>query len=348
MSILDWFKPRASVPVAKRRIPQTAPDLAANADLLGEGLVGGATGIAGFALEELGRFDNSIGFRQENTKTQFVIEAIVFYMHLVDRLAFARLGAARRNMFLDRLAIAVVKELVRQLSKRASADDLDRTLRDTYNRRQIEYARYKILFPENGEPLNNTLVWEFSKILLGFFDETNPATLAFLNLLVADRTKRLLDDTLKVKDMLLSLAEPHKAYDNPVEQIMFILGLKHDPRFDTILHATAAGSNPGIIDASEYLTVYGAIEANLFAWAKTARAIQDDVGAQLPPKRKEEVYQIIVDELDETHYGGRWFEYARIPSDDWVNMGNYSPLFVKGNEVFCLPAPYLRVLGPML
>ncbi|MGB7759899.1 MAG: hypothetical protein WBL61_08725 [Bryobacteraceae bacterium] len=139
-----------------------------------------------------------------------------------------------------------------------------------------------------------------------------------------------------------------KEYDDPVEQIMFILGFKHDPRFDTILHAAAARSNPGIIDAAEYLTVYGAVEANLFAWAKTVKAIHDDIGAELSPKLKGEIHQIIVDELDQAHYGGRWFERARVPSADWTNMGNYSPLFVKENEVFCLPAPYLEVLGSIL
>jgi tetratricopeptide (TPR) repeat protein len=126
------------VMVSKEKVAQTEPNLIETVDVLGDGLVSGATEIAGSILEELGKFDNSIELRQENTTTQFVIEVIVFYMHLVDRLAFAHLGAAKRNIFFDRLIIAVVKIVLRALSKEGSADDLGGALRDTYNRRQIE------------------------------------------------------------------------------------------------------------------------------------------------------------------------------------------------------------------
>jgi hypothetical protein len=137
-------------------------------------------------------------------------------------------------------------------------------------------------------------------------------------------------------------------YDDPVDQIMFILGFKHDPKFGSILEAVARGSNPGILDAADQVQVWGAIEANLFAWAKTVKVIRDEVGAELSPKHKDEMYRIIVDELDEAHYGGRWFEGARAPSEGWVNMGTYSPLFARANEVFYLPVPYFQLLAPIL
>jgi ABC-type antimicrobial peptide transport system permease subunit len=50
------------------------------------------------------------------------------------------------------------------------------------------------------------LYWEFSKVLLAFVDDSNPATLMFLSLIVADMTKALLDDTLKVGEVLMRLA----------------------------------------------------------------------------------------------------------------------------------------------
>lgn len=53
-----------------------------------------------------------------------------------------------------------------------------------------------------------------------------------------------------------------KHYDNPIEQVVFILGLKHDPQFESPIHAIAHGSNPGITNALDQLTAYGAIEAN--------------------------------------------------------------------------------------
>ena len=50
------------------------------------------------------------------------------------------------------------------------------------------------------------MYWEFSKVLLAFVDDSNPATLMFLSLIVADMTKALLDDTLKVGEVLMRLA----------------------------------------------------------------------------------------------------------------------------------------------
>jgi hypothetical protein len=173
------------------------------ADLLGESLFGGATETSSFIMEELGKRYN-IGFRDEHSAQQFLIEVIVFYMHLVDRLAFAHLGAAKRQVFGDRFIVAVVKEVLRQLSKEISADDFGGLLRDTYNRRQVEYAQFRVPIPKKDEPLKDTLYWEFSKIMFDLLDNTNPATLMFLNLLVADMTKVMLNDALNVEEVLQS------------------------------------------------------------------------------------------------------------------------------------------------
>jgi hypothetical protein len=136
------------------------------------------------------------------------------------------------------------------------------------------------------------------------------------------------------------------AYEDPVEQVMFILGFKHDPKFDTTLHAIAHGSPPGILNAFDQLTVYGAVQANFHAWHKTIEKIHDELGPDIPPPLRDQVYEIIVGELDETHYGGRWFEMTQTPPEHWVNMGIYSAIFRRGeNEVFCLPAPYFHLLA---
>jgi hypothetical protein len=71
------------------------------ADHLGETLVGGATETASVIIERLTSFAEGISFRDRSTAPQFVIEVIVFYMHLVDRLAFAHLGPAKRQVFGD-------------------------------------------------------------------------------------------------------------------------------------------------------------------------------------------------------------------------------------------------------
>jgi len=133
-------------------------------------------------------------------------------------------------------------------------------------------------------------------------------------------------------------------YEDPAEQVMFILGMKYDPKFETVLHAIAQSSNPGIVDALDYLEVHGAIHANLMAWAETVEKIHEDLGTEIPTNLKDEICRIIVDELDETHYGGKWYSDTQIPCDDWVNMRAYSPVFNRGDEAFCLPAPYFRAL----
>jgi len=173
------------------------------ADLLGERLVGGAVEAARVIAAELGKRYN-VGFRDGSTALQFIIEVIVFYMHLVDRMAFAHFGAAKRETFGDRFVVAVVREMVRELSKDLSPDECGQTLGDTYNRRQIQYAKYKVLIAKKDDPLKDTLYWEFSKILFGFLDDTNPVTLMFLNILVADMANVMLNEALDVEEILRS------------------------------------------------------------------------------------------------------------------------------------------------
>ena len=135
-------------------------------------------------------------------------------------------------------------------------------------------------------------------------------------------------------------------YENPVEQVMFILGFKHDPKYDTILDAIEDGSNPGTLDASDQVRVYGVIHANFCAWRETIEKVHHEFGANLPPAMRDEVYKIIASELDEGHYGGKWFSAKDRPHEYWADLGTYSVVFQrrKGAETFCLPTPYFRLL----
>ena len=137
----------------------------------------------------------------------------------------------------------------------------------------------------------------------------------------------------------------NKKYENPIEQVMFILGLKRDPKFETSLHAIKHGANPGVMNALDEFEIYAAIDANFVAFSKTIKNLQD---VNLTPQIKEEVYKIILEELDEKHYGGRWFDIEKIIPKNWVSMRKYSDIFIRGNTVFCLPGPYLTVLNPIL
>jgi hypothetical protein len=119
----------------------------------------------------------------------------------------------------------------------------------------------------------------------------------------------------------------HIEFENPVEQIIFILGFKHDPRFRSTLDAARAGSNPGILNALDELKVYRAIYANFCAWRQMMERICGQFGPDLPLQLKEEFYEIIVNELGEKDYGGKWFPTAEVPPEHWVNLGTYSPVF---------------------
>ncbi len=151
------------------------------ANILGARLVGGATEAASIILEEMGKRYNVV--LCEETAPLFIIEVMVFYMHLVDRLAFTHLGVAKREAFADRFVETVVKESLKDLVTIPDCD-FEKSLRDTYNRRQVQYTKYKFLVPKADELPKDTLCWEFSKILFGFLNDTNPVHLTVLHLLV--------------------------------------------------------------------------------------------------------------------------------------------------------------------
>jgi hypothetical protein len=172
------------------------------ADLLGERLVGGATEAARIILEELGKRYNVV-LCYDETAPLFIIEVMVFYMHLVDCFAFVHLGVAKRETFAKRFVETVLKESLRDIAN-IEGFDFEKSLRDTYNRRQVQYTKYRSLVPKDDEPPKDTLCWEFSKILFGFLNDTNPVHFTVLHLLVLKITTAMVNDTLKVEEVLRS------------------------------------------------------------------------------------------------------------------------------------------------
>ena len=55
----------------------------------------------------------------------------------------------------------------------SGAEFIVATLRDTYNRRQQEYARYRKIVPHGDEGTKDTLFWEFAKLLFNLFVDNN-------------------------------------------------------------------------------------------------------------------------------------------------------------------------------
>ena len=159
----------------------------------------------------------------------------------------------------------------------------------------------------------------------------------------------------KQKEVCIQMAR--KEYEDPVEQVMFILGFKHDPRFSHALDAMKANSNPGIINAVDQVEIYGQIHANFCGLARI-NAFYEQHDPNSPLISKNNFCEVIVEELNEKNYGGKWFPATEKPPEHWINMGAYSPVFRRratatglhqgSAEAFCLPAPYFNLLSKVL
>jgi hypothetical protein len=183
-------------------------------------------------------------------------------------------------------------------------------------------------------------------VAVSIFDRFKPRSRAPKDL--PEASVEFTEDERPAINPTLERAHGRKAYDDPVAQVMFILGFKRDPKFETVLDAIVHGGNPGVLDIVESTSIEAAVFGNLRACALTVQKLHDECGASVPSSLKDDIYHMIVEHLDETHYGGMWFEDTQLPSDDWVNMGEYSPLFVRGSRVFCLPAPYFEALASIV
>ena len=141
-----------------------------------------------------------------------------------------------------------------------------------------------------------------------------------------------------------------REFEDPVEQVMFILGFKHDPKFRTSLEAMKAGSNPGILNAVEQLRVHSAILAHICGLGNMIKTIHEQFGSDLPRRVREELYKTIAEEMDDK-YGGKWFPTDDVPPEHWINLGPHAPAFRRRRwlrtEAFCLPAPYFKLLSEM-
>ena len=116
--------------------------------------------------------------RDDASCRQFVLEMFAFLMHLADRRAFEILGAGRRGEVID----AMVGRITANFDQENEAP----LLIETYNRRQLEYAKCRKLLADVGEPMKGTSVWEFSTRLVQAIGARNPVPSPILILQVTD------------------------------------------------------------------------------------------------------------------------------------------------------------------
>lgn len=112
---------------------------------------------------------------------RLLLELFVFYMHILDRLAFRELGPQQKPVFGDRLIITVANGITTRLHHDLSSVNIIAELRDTFNLRQKEYAGYRKLLPEGEEGTRGSLFWEVAKRLF-YLCINNDDTLALLDL----------------------------------------------------------------------------------------------------------------------------------------------------------------------
>lgn len=72
-----------------------------------------------------------------------------------------------------------------------------------------------------------------------------------------------------------------REFEDPVEQVMFILGFKHDPRYETALRAMMDGANPGILNAIDQLSVHAEIASSFQGWRQMMAELREQFGSDL-------------------------------------------------------------------
>lgn len=105
---------------------------------------------------------------------QLAIEFMFLFIHLSDRIAFGLLGSEKRSRFMNLLAFWTNKVISEDIapyisSKFKTAVQIAPKIsfvgfgHEQLNERNIEYGKYKKLFPEKNEDYKNTPFWEFGK-----------------------------------------------------------------------------------------------------------------------------------------------------------------------------------------
>lgn len=118
-----------------------------------------------------------------NKFNEIIYEMTLFYLHLVDRVAFQYLNVNQRNIFADTLFINIREILSGAYESETTQTQFRSLFSKVYDERQNEYAQYKKLFAENNEGTNGTLYWEFGKKIAGILDlETKEKLLAIFQI----------------------------------------------------------------------------------------------------------------------------------------------------------------------
>jgi hypothetical protein len=102
------------------------------------------------------------------------LEWMCFIMHYTNLIALHMLGAQRGSSFSSSLNMEVRESLSHFYEGAEAATQFRAGFFNCLSVRQYEYCKYEKILPEAGEPLDNSLIWEFDKRitrLLGFAED---------------------------------------------------------------------------------------------------------------------------------------------------------------------------------
>ncbi len=137
--------------------------------------------LSGFGITQLLKKEEFNKLKFE-TIAKISTETTLFLLHFCDREIFSFVGPQKRDVIMVGVLEKFSKKLeehddkvLKKLYGERSDKNLDKYFdylsksafsvgfREAYNERQVEYGAYKKLYAEKGEPLKDTLVWEFGK-----------------------------------------------------------------------------------------------------------------------------------------------------------------------------------------
>lgn len=129
----------------------------------------------------------------EHQLWQLVLDDAIFCLHVIDRYALGGLGPEKRAVFMDNLLPEVREILSRLYETGADASRFPDEFVEIYNASSAEYAQYKKMMAEEGEPLKGTLYWEFAKKRADLLGITNPAEIMLIGFCALSTIKSLSD-----------------------------------------------------------------------------------------------------------------------------------------------------------
>jgi hypothetical protein len=130
------------------------------------------------------------------TEMEIVLEFYAFFMHFINKQSWNILGneefakafkktpnkeefkkakadfEEKRGIFLKNLCDELTNSLSRIFSEVFSRKvDVKKDFITLLDTRNVEYSKYKLLFPEKGKGSKDTLIWEFSKKIAGILKQ---------------------------------------------------------------------------------------------------------------------------------------------------------------------------------